>query len=341
MPADLAVLDWMTTLADATRVRTLRLIEEYELTVADLCSVLQLPQSTVSRHLKLLGDEGWIRVRPEGTSRLYQMANGELDANARRLWNLVREQTGQTRAAAQDDQRLAAILAARQSRSQAFFSSAAGHWDRLRREMFGERFDLLALAGLLDESWIVGDLGCGTGQISAAIAPFVRQVIAVDSSRAMLKAARQGLAGLAHVDLRHGALDALPIEPGTLDAAVLCLVLHHVADPPSVLRAAADALRPGGRLLVVDMTRHDRREYQQQMGHVWLGFAPAQIADWLDECGFGGARTHLLPPSPRAKGPGLFAASARRTASPLPVRTEDPGERTVSPTNSKRSRRRQ
>ncbi|HYD50044.1 MAG TPA: metalloregulator ArsR/SmtB family transcription factor [Terriglobales bacterium] len=313
MPAaDLAVLDWMSALADATRVRTLRLIENYELTVADLCAVLQLPQSTVSRHLKLLGDEGWLQVRPEGTSRLYQMANGELDPTARRLWNLVREQASQTRAAAHDDQRLAAILEARQSRSQAFFRSAAGHWDRLRSEMFGDRFDLLALAGLLDDSWIVGDLGCGTGQMTQAIAPFVRQVIAVDSSRAMLKAAQQRVAGMAHVGLRHGQLDALPIEESSLDAAISCLVLHHVADPPSVLRAAARALKPGGRLLVIDMVRHDRREYQQQMGHVWLGFEPAQMVEWLAESGFDNCRSRLLPPAPQAKGPAVFAASAAR-----------------------------
>lgn len=310
--SDLAVLDWMTVLADATRVRALRLLEQSELTVADLCSVLQLPQSTVSRHLKLLGDEGWVIVRPEGTSRLYQMANGELDATARRLWNLVREQASQTRAATHDDQRLAATLAARQSRSEAFFSTAAGHWDKLRRDMFGDRFDLLGLLGLCDEDWTFGDLGCGNGQISEAVAPFVARVIAVDSSRAMLKAARQRLATFSNVDVRHGDLDALPIEAGLLDAAVTCLVLHHLPDPKASLRAAFDALRPGGRLLVIDMLRHDRREYQQHMGHVWLGFEPDQMHGWLDEVGYVAARTRALPPASQAKGPGLFAATARK-----------------------------
>jgi len=307
-----AIVGWMTALADATRARTLRLVERYELTVADLCAVLQLPQSTVSRHLKLLADEGWVAARPQGTSRLYRMDVDDLEPAARRLWSLLREQTAQTRGAAHDDQRLAAILAARQTRSQAFFSSAAGQWDRLRREMFGERFDLLALAGLLEDTWIVGDLGCGTGQIAATVAPFVHRVIAVDRSRAMLKAARQRLAHLPHVDVRHGDLEALPIDDALLDAAVICLVLHHVADPPAVLRAAARVLRPAGRLLVVDMLSHDRREYQQQMGHVWLGFEPAQTADWLRDAGFERARVQPLPPAPQAKGPALFAATARR-----------------------------
>jgi len=286
--------------------------------------VLQLPQSTVSRHLKVLADHGWVAVRPDGTSRLYRLAADALDPAARRLWSLLREQTGQTRAAAHDDQRLTGILAARQSRSQAFFSSAAGQWDRLRKEMFGERFDLLALAGLLDDSWVVGDLGCGTGQLSEALAPFVRQVIAVDSSRAMLKAARQRLPPSscrpqAQVDLRHGELTALPIDAGTLDVAVMGLVLHHVADPVAVLREAARVVRAGGRLLVIDMVSHDRREYQQQMGHVWLGFDPQQMTDWLHAAGFDRIRVQPLPPAPQAKGPALFAATAQRPVQASPA----------------------
>jgi ubiquinone/menaquinone biosynthesis C-methylase UbiE len=307
-----AMLDWMTALADATRARTLRLVERHELTVADLCAVLQLPQSTVSRHLKVLADEGWVAARPDGTSRLYRMTLDALDPSARRLWALLREQTARTPVAAQDDRRLAAILAERQTRSQAFFSSAAGQWDRLRREMFGDRFHLHALAGLVDEDWTVGDLGCGTGQTTEALAPFVRQVIAVDHSRAMLKAARQRLAALGNVEVRQGALEALPIDDASLDAVTLSLVLVHVAEPLAVLREACRVVRPGGRLLAVDMLEHDRREYQQEMGHVWLGFDRGQIAGWIEQAGF--ARVHLraLPPAPQATGPALFAATARR-----------------------------
>jgi len=309
-----AMLGWMLALADATRARLLRLVERHELAVAELCSVLQLPQSTVSRHLKVLADDGWLAVRSEGTSRLYRLALHELDPAARRLWALLREQTAQGGAAAQDDRRLASVLAGRRTRSQAFFGSAAGQWDRLRRELFGERFDLAGLAGLLDADWTVGDLGCGTGQIAETLAPFLHRVIAVESSRAMLGAARRRLDGLANVELRRGELEALPLDDGALDAAVICLVLHHVAEPALALREAARALQPGGRLLLIDMAQHERVEYRQQMGHVWLGFAPEQVTDWLVGAGFEQARVHPLPAQPAAKGPALFAATARRRA---------------------------
>jgi ubiquinone/menaquinone biosynthesis C-methylase UbiE/DNA-binding transcriptional ArsR family regulator len=311
MAAAPQMLSWMSSLADATRARALRLVERQELTVADLCAVLQLPQSTVSRHLKVLADDGWVSVRPEGTSRLYRLVIDGLDPSARRLWGLLRAETARTPLAAQDDRRLAAILAARQTRSQAFFSSAAGQWDRLRREMFGERFDLHALGGLLEPDWVMGDLGCGTGQLAEAVAPFVRRVIAVDRSRAMLRAARRRLGGAHNVDLRQGELEALPVDDGALHAATLCLVLHHVSEPLAVLREAARVLAPGGRLLVVDMLEHERREYQQQMGHVWLGFTPAVVSGWLATAGFAGPRVQPLPPAPHATGPALFAATGR------------------------------
>jgi len=307
------MLGWMSSLADATRARILRLVERHELTVADLCAVLQLPQSTVSRHLKVLADDAWLTARPDGTSRLYRMTLEVLDPAARRLWALLREQTARTPVAAQDDRRLAAILARRQTRSQAFFSSAAGHWDRLRRDMFGERFELHAVAGLVDEDWVIGDLGCGTGQITEALAPFVRRVVAVDRSRAMLKAARHRLAAHPNVELRQGELEALPIDDAMLDAAALGLVLVHLPEPAAVLREAARVLRPGGRVLVIDMLEHDRREYQQEMGHVWLGFDQTQIAGWLEAAGFQRIRVQPLPPAPRASGPALFAATGRRS----------------------------
>src|SRR5688572_12958621 len=143
-----AILDHLSALADTTRSRILLLLDRHELTVTELCGIMQLPQSTVSRHLKALADSGWIAARAEGTSNLYVMR--PLDASTRRLWSLVREQVGPTPAAVQDQRRLQTVLAERRIKSQEFFSSSASQWDRLREEMFGERFHLAALAAFAD-----------------------------------------------------------------------------------------------------------------------------------------------------------------------------------------------
>src|SRR3954452_8666451 len=171
-----------------------------------------------------------------------------------------------SRAASHDDRRVDAVLAGRRSRSREFFASAADRWDRLRSELFGESFHVRAMLGLLDDRWVLGDLGCGTGLVAQAIAPFVRQVIAVDGSSEMLETAAERLGGLRNVDLRQGELEALPLADESLDAAVMFLVLHYVPDPGRVLEEACRVLRPGGRLLIVDMLPHERVEYQQQMG---------------------------------------------------------------------------
>ena len=307
-----AILDHLSALSDPTRSRILLLVDRHELTVSELCAIMQLPQSTMSRHLKALGDSGWITARAEGTSNLYVMTRDELDPSARRLWLLVREQVGPTPAAAQDQRRLQAALAGRRTKSQEFFSSSAGQWDRVRDELFGERFHLAAFAALASSTWTVGDLGCGTGQVSAALAPFVERVIAVDASAAMLQAAKKRLHGFDNIDLRRGDLEALPIDAARLDAATLMLVLHHVPEPEKAIAEVARVLKPGGRLLLVDMQPHDRDSYRQQMGHVWLGFSDDHIRRILSESGFDAIRIVPLSPDPKVKGPGLFVATARR-----------------------------
>jgi len=307
-----AILDHLSALSDPTRSRILLLVDRHELTVSELCAIMQLPQSTMSRHLKALGDSGWITARAEGTSNLYVMTRDELDPSARRLWLLVREQVGPTPAAVQDQRRLQAALAGRRTKSQEFFSSSAGQWDRVRDELFGERFHLAAFAALASSTWTVGDLGCGTGQVSAALAPFVERVIAVDASAAMLQAAKKRLHGFDNIDLRRGDLEALPVDDARLDAATLMLVLHHVPEPEKAIAEVARVLKPGGRLLLVDMQPHDRDSYRQQMGHVWLGFSDDHIRRILSESGFDAIRIVPLPPDPKVKGPGLFVATARR-----------------------------
>jgi len=307
-----AILDHLASLADTTRSRLLLLLDRHELTVSELCTIMQIPQSTVSRHLKALADAGWIASRAEGTSRIYTMSRDELDASARRLWQLVREQVGPSPAAVQDQRRLQAALAGRRTKSQEFFSSSAGQWDRVRDELFGDRFHLAALAAFAQGDWTVGDLGCGTGQTSAAIAPFVAHVIAVDASAAMLQAAKKRLQGIDNIELRRGELEALPIDEARLDAATLMLVLHHMPEPERALAEVARVLKPGGRAIVVDMQPHDRENYRQQMGHVWLGFGEDHVRAIFHESGFEDVRIVPLPPDARSKGPGLFVATARR-----------------------------
>jgi ArsR family transcriptional regulator len=304
----------MAALADPIRCRMLLPLERHELTVNELCSVLQLPQSTVSRHLKTLADDGWVSSRRDGTSRFYGMVMQDLDPGAQRLWPLIREQVAGTNGAEQDERRLKSVLARRRSKSEEFFATASGKWDHLRAELFGDRFHWHALLALIDPAFTVGDLGCGTGQVSELVAPHVARVIAVDGSTDMIQAARKRLKGLAHVEVRRGDMEALPIDAAQLDAAVMTLVLHHLPEPARALSEVHRVLKCGGRVLIVDMLPHDRVEYQQQMGHVWLGFSDKTMKKHLEAAGFARPTVTVLPADDAAKGPGLFIATARKLA---------------------------
>ncbi len=309
-----SLLGQLPVLADPMRSRVLLVLERNELTVGELCKIVQAPQSTVSRHLKVLADGGWLSSRADGTNRRYAIAVSSFDAALRSLWLLVRKEASGTLGAQQDERRLLQVLATRRSRSEEFFRSGASKWDRLRDDLFGRLFFLPALLGLLDENAVVGDLGCGTGQVAEALAPFVRQVVGVDASQSMLRAAKKRLEKLPNVELRLGTVEALPVDDSSLDAATMFLVLHHVPDPPRAIAEAARALKPGGRLVVVDMLPHDRDEYRAQMGHLWLGFAETDVERALRGAGFAGIRTVELPADFKAKGPSLFAARAVKPA---------------------------
>ena len=304
-----ALLGRMASLADATRLRLLRLLERHELGVVELCDVLQLPQSTVSRHLKVLGDQGWARSRRQGTTRLYRMILDELDPGARRLWLLTREQTESWATVQQDALRLARHLRQRQEDSQAFFAGAAAEWDKLRGELYGSDFTTAAMLSLLPREMIIADLGCGTGQVIAQLAPNVKQVIGVDNSAAMLKAAKKRCAELPNVDLRRGDLETLPLDDALCDATLLLLALTYVADPAVVLREMARVLKKGGRAVIVDLLPHDRDDFRRQMNQQTSGFEMTHFTAQLAAAGMTSVQVGALPPKPDAKGPALFLAT--------------------------------
>lgn len=306
-----ALLGWMDALADPTRLRLMRLLERSELGVVELCDVLQLPQSTVSRHLKVLSDRGLLRSRRQGTTHLYRMTLDELEPPTRKLWILAREQTESWATIEQDRMRLDRALKSREQETQAFFAGTAGQWDKLRRDLYGDSFATSAMLALLPQDHVVADLGCGTGATAAMLSPHVKQVIGIDNSAAMLKAAAKRTTSLKNVSLKRGDLETLPLDDASADAAMLLLVLTYVTDVPAVLAEARRILKRGGKLVMVDLLPHDREDFRRQMGQNAQGFATGLVIQSLTASGFSRTMISPLPPEPNAKGPALFLAVAQ------------------------------
>lgn len=305
----------LSALAEPVRLRVLRVLEQEELSVGEVAKVVQIPQSTASRHLKTLSDVGLTSKRSVGTATLYRLVLDDLPAELRPLWVAIRDQLRGASEFEEDTRRLRLVLAERRLDSRDYFGRIAGDWHEIRHALFGEGFTAPALLALVDPRWTVADLGCGSGDVSRLLAPHVDRVIAIDQSEAMLEAARARLAGVPNVDFVVSDLEALTrMGSWKVDAAVLSLVVHHIEDPSAVLREAALILRDdkgGGVLLVVDMLAHDREEYRRTMGHRHLGFTPGRITELMNDAGLKRVRVHELPTSTDSRGPGLFVASGR------------------------------
>jgi ArsR family transcriptional regulator len=309
------LLHRLSALNDAVRLRILRLLDREELSVGELARALQLPQSTVSRHLKLLHEGGWAVKRSEGTASLYRVAEPSLDQSARDLWKIAREQLTASPISAtfqQDDARLSGVLAERATDSRTFFGRVAGEWDHVRSELFGERFTAEALLGLIDPDWTVADIGCGTGNAAELLAPHVKKVIAIDREPAMLDSARKRLKGCDNIDFRQGDLSRLPLKNDEVDAAIMVLLLHHVADPAAAISEVARVLHRGGIALIVDMVAHDRASYRHTMGHVHLGFDEKQVRAWAKAADLKFQRYQRQRPHSDSSGPDTFVATMRK-----------------------------
>lgn len=301
------LLDSLSALNDIARLRVLRLLAQHELSVGEIADILQLPQSTVSRHLKMLLETEFVARRTVGTTGLYRVSDS-MPSGASDLWSIAEENFGELPSTDADNARLVSALTHRQSDSKNFFKNVSGEWESMRAEMFGSHFTSIALLSLLDPSLSILDIGCGIGNASSLIAPFVSAVAGVDRESAMLDVAQKRPDLAPNIEFVQGDASKLPFENGRFDVSMFCLVLHHVEDAESALREASRVTTSGGRILIVDMQEHLHDEYKHTMGHVHLGFSKSDIETLAKASGLTLLHYHNLQPDTRASGPSLFAA---------------------------------
>lgn len=306
------LIHWLAVLGDLTRLRILHLLEREELGVGEIARITQLPQSTISRHLRMLLETNWVAKRQVGTASLYRILHDAFDPDARTLWTTARNRLAGEPAFADDASRLPEVVGERVTDSRAFFGRLGGEWDELRSDLFGERFTGEALLALVNPDAVVADIGCGTGQVSELLAPHVHRVIAVDREPAMIAAARKRLKRFTNIEFRRGEIGDLPLQKAEVDIALLSLVLHHVDDPGEAIEQIAGALRPRGVMMVLDMISHDRKVYRHTMGHVHLGFSEKDVRAWATRARLGKALYRRLRLDTKGKGPGLFVATMRK-----------------------------
>ncbi len=283
MPGTLKAL---RALSDPTRLRIVALLQGNELSVHELQEITRMGQSRISTHLGLLQEAGLLASRREGKRTFYRTATGGDPTSSEFIQLAVRgakempEQSG-------DQLNLKRILLRRSEQAQLYFNQVAGRFDRSYGpgrswQAFGQLL-LRALPPL-----VIADLGSGEGLLSELLARRAKKVIAVDNSEKMVafganKAKKNKLKNL---EFRLGDLENPPIQPESVDLAILSQALHHAASPKECLASSHKILRPGGQIMILDLLRHNFEQAHDLYGDRWLGFAETDLHSWLEETGF-------------------------------------------------------
>jgi demethylmenaquinone methyltransferase/2-methoxy-6-polyprenyl-1,4-benzoquinol methylase/ArsR family transcriptional regulator len=301
LPARVGVESLLAALEAAgeiTRLRLLHLLCEAELTVSELVAILGQSQPRVSRHLKLLVEAGLAERQREGAWAFFRLA----DKGGALARDLVGRLDPADPLLTADHARLEMTREARRRQAAAYFAQRAPDWDHIRALHAPEERVEAAIMAMVGEKPVRAllDLGAGTGRMLELIAPIAERAVGVDQSSAMLALARSriGQLGLHNVQLRQGDIYAPPVERDAYDLVVIHQVLHFLDDPARAISEAARALRPGGRLIVVDFKAHDEEVLRQDYAHRHLGFTQAEIESSFVEAGLSVLQSHEISPTP-------------------------------------------
>lgn len=294
------LLSALKAAGEPTRLRLLALCAHSDLTVSDLTSILGQSQPRVSRHLKLLCDAGLLDRSREGSWVYFRLTTHGTGAEIART--LVDAIPSNDPTLTRDLERLERIRRARSERASDYFRRNAEQWDRIRSLYVDEQEVEQKLLELLpgDQIGDLLDIGTGTGRVMELLAPRATKAVGVDLSREMLMVARAKIeqAALRNCTVKQGDMYQLPVQGGSFDAVTLHQVLHFAETPTEVLAEAARALRPGGKLILVDFQAHELDYLRDQHSHRWLGFKDEDIKAWCADAGLISSQQVELPGDP-------------------------------------------
>ncbi len=290
-----SITKMLRALAEPSRLRILLLLKEEELSVAELQEILTMGQSSISTHLSQLKQAGLVEDRRTGKSNLYRLA----PAGGGPLEEILTKAQGEIAEARTDHTAMRRVVKKRQDKMRAFFDSVAG---RLGRDYVpGKSWKSLAEAFLrLLPPMVIADLGAGDGSFALLLAQAATHLIAVDSSQKMLDVAREQAVrnGVVNMEFRLGDMEELPIDDGAVDLALFSQSLHHAGHPERAVREAWRILRPGGRIVVLDLAKHRFEEARELYADEWLGFSEVEIESMLSNAGFLDAQASVVDKDP-------------------------------------------
>ena len=287
-----SIVKILRVVADPNRLRILLLLEREELSVAELQEILAMGQSTISTHLAQLKQAGLVEDRRTGKSSLYKLTR---ENGAGVLGGLLTQARTEITEAKRDQAAVKRVLRKRQDKMRAFFDDVAGRFGK--SYVPGKSWKSVAEALLkLMPPMVIADLGAGEGAFSLLLAQRAKQVIAVDTSARMVEVGRQQAKrqGVKNVEYRLGDMEEVPIEDGSVDLVFFSQSLHHALHPERAVAEAWRILKPGGRIAVLDLTKHRFEEARELYADEWLGFSEVELESAMEKAGFRGIEISVV-----------------------------------------------
>lgn len=290
-----SILKNLRLLADPSRLRILLLLEREELSVAELQEILGMGQSRISTHLAQLKQAGLVEDRRNGKSILYRLKPSAQANGFSELLGVLRQAAAEIPEAEQDSEALRLALRRRQDKMRAYFDELAGKFGR--NYVPGRSWQGLAETMLtLMPPMVIADLGAGEGTFSQLLARRSKKVIAVDNSEKMVEYGQELAAkhGIKNLEYRKGDLEDVPIRDAAVDLAFFSQALHHAQHPDRAVTEAWRILKPGGRIVVLDLLRHNHEEARELYADLWLGFTEVEVTRFLRQAGFKNIETSIV-----------------------------------------------
>ncbi len=278
------ILDFFKALSDETRLRLLNLLLYFELNVNEIIEILNMGQSRISRHLKILTDKGLLKSRHNGAWTFYSTVT---EGNGFKFTESIKCFFKKKNIFSQDLKQTKRVIENRSRETTRFFDSIAEDWGKLKKEIFGN-FDLNRfILNHVHKTHTIVDLGCGIGDLLSYIKVKANIVIGVDKSPKMLEEAYTRFQNNNEkIDLRIGEIEHLPLKENEVDIAIINMVLHHLSSPLAGFYEINRVIKRGGVFIIVDFLNHNTENMRKKYGDRWLGFSKKQIEIWLIKTGF-------------------------------------------------------
>ena len=287
----------MRLLSEPTRLRLILLLNEEELTVAELQEVLSMGQSRISASLAQLRRQGIVTDRRVGKNSYYTVVPSLLKP----LGEILNKAAEELPEAHRDERALKLVLNKRRDRAAEYFEKLAGKFGHAY--VPGRSWQALA-HGLLRllPPLVIADLGAGEGTLSQLLARSAKKVIAIDNLPKMVafgkKIAKKN--GFKNLEYRLGEIEAPPITKNSVDIALLSQALHHAVSPQRAVDAAFKILKPGGKIIILDLLSHTYEQAKELYAHVWLGFSSVELHTLLTKAGFKNLEIQIVSREPQA-----------------------------------------